>query len=145
MPVGRKRWFRAYVERLLMAEFETSELMVDVDGDIPFNSGTSACFVTIETSGPLAVRVWGVAATGIRPTAAALREVNELNRRAGLAKVVLASDAVVVELRLPADQASAKSLARACRHVVGLADDVGGLFAGVFGGATPFAVESQAG
>ena len=143
--MGKRVWFRAFVERLLMAEFETDELIVDVDGDVPFHSGSAACWVSTETRGTMAVRVWAVAAEGIRPTAAALREVNDLNARAALAKVVLVGGRVVVELRLPADQVAAASLARACRHVVGLADEVGVLFAGVFGGSTPFPVPAEAG
>ena len=48
--MGKRRWFRAYVEHLLLG------------------------------------------ATGTKPTAGALREVNELNQRASLAKVVLVDD-----------------------------------------------------
>ena len=143
--MGKRAWFRAFVERLLMAEFETDELTVDADGDVPFHCGSAACWVGIETRSAMAVRVWAVAAEGIRPTAAALREVNDLNLRAGLAKVVLVGGRVVVELRLPADQVSAGSLSRACRHVVGLADEVGVLFAGVFGGSTPYPAVAEAG
>jgi len=78
--MGKRAWFRVYVERLLMEQFDTTSLVKDGDGDVPFSKGTSACFVTVEDR-PLGVRVWGMAATGIRPTAAVLREVNELNQR----------------------------------------------------------------
>ena len=142
--MGRKKWFRAYVERLLMEQFGVRELLVDGDGDVPFHRGSSACWVSVETRGPLAVRVWAVAAGGLRPTAAVLREVNDLNGCAGLAKVVLEHGRVVVELRLPADQVTRRSLERACGHVLGLADDVGGLFT-VHGGSTPFPAPLQAG
>jgi hypothetical protein len=143
--MGKKVWFRTFVERLLMAQFDTPELVVDVDGDVPFRDGSAACWVSIETRPAMAVRVWGIAADGIRPTAAALREVNDLNERAGLAKVTLVRGRVVVEVRLPADQVSARSLSRACGHVVGMADEVGVLFAGVFGGSTPFPAAVEAG
>jgi hypothetical protein len=86
-----------------------------------------------------------MAATGIKPTAAVLREVNELNQQATLAKVVLAGDRVWVEVRLPADQVSPRSLRRACQQVCTIADDIGSLFAGVYGGSTPFPVDAQAG
>jgi hypothetical protein len=142
--MGKRRWFRAHVERLLMDHFETSSLVVDADGDVPFHQGSSACFVSV-VQRPLGVRVWGLAAMGIKPTAGALREVNELNQRASLAKVVLVDGRVWVELRLPADQVSARSLARACGQVCSVADDIGSLFAGVYGGSTPFAVEAEAG
>ena len=143
--MGKKVWFRAFVERLLMAQFDTCELVVDVDGDVPFRDGSAACWLSIETRPAMAVRVWGIAADGIRPTAAALREVNDLNERAGLAKVTLVGGRVVVEVRLPADQVSARSLSRACGHVVGMADEVGVLFAAVFGGSTPFPAALEAG
>jgi hypothetical protein len=143
--MGKTVWFRAFVERLLMAQFDTCELVVDVDGDVPFRDGSAACWVSLETRPAMAVRVWGIAADGIRPTAAALREVNDLNERAGLAKVTLVGGRVVVEVRLPADQVSARSLSRACGHVVGMADEVGVLFAGVFGGSTPFPAALEAG
>ena len=142
--MGKRRWFRAYVERLLMDHFETSSLVVDADGDVPFHQGTSACFVSV-VERPLGVRVWGLAATGIKPSAGALREVNELNQRAALARVVLVDGRVWVEVRLPADQVSARSLGRACEQVCSVADDIGSLFAGVYGGSTPFAVEAEAG
>jgi hypothetical protein len=132
------------VDALLMGQFETTSLVKDADGDVPFNKGTSACYVTVEAR-PLGVRVWGMAATGIRPTAAVLREVNELNQRAQLVKVVHANQRVWVELRLRADQVTARSLRRACRQVCVVADDIGSLFAGVHGGSTPFPVEAEAG
>ena len=144
MPVGKRAWFRAYVDRLLMEQFDTTTLLKDDDGDVPFSKGTSACFVSVERR-RLGVRVWGMAAMGIKPTAAALREVNELNQQATLAKVVLAGDRVWVEVRLPADQVSARSLRRACQQVCTIADDIGSLFAGVYGGSTPFPVQAQAG
>lgn len=144
MPVGKRAWFGAYVDRLLMEQFDTTTLLKDDDGDVPFSKGTSACFVSVERR-RLGVRVWGMAAMGIKPTAAALREVNELNQQATLAKVVLAGDRVWVEVRLPADQVSARSLRRACQQVCTIADDIGSLFAGVYGGSTPFPVQAQAG
>ena len=142
--MGKWAWFRVYVERLLMEQFDTTSLVKDGDGDVPFSKGTSACFVTVEDR-PLGVRVWGMAATGIRPTAAVLREVNELNQRTSHAKVVHAGDRVWVELRVPADQVAARSVRRACGQVCSIADDIGSLFAGVHGGSTPFPVDAQAG
>ena len=144
MPVGKRAWFGAYVDRLLMEQFDTTTLLKDDDGDVPFSKGTSACFVSVERR-RLGVRVWGMAAMGVKPTAAALHEVNELNQQATLAKVVLAGDRVWVEVRLPADQVSARSLRRACQQVCTIADDIGSLFAGVYGGSTPFPVQAQAG
>lgn len=142
--MGKRQWFRVFVEHLLMDEFSTSEVIRDADGDVPFHSGSSACFVTVEEEPELGVRVWGMAALGLRPTAAVLREVNDLNDKARLAKVVLADGGVCVELRLPADQVTAKSLSRACGQVVRCADDIGVLFAGIHGGSTPFASPARA-
>ena len=47
--------------------------------------------------------------------------------------------------RLPADVVTPRSLERACGQVCGVADDIGSLFAGVYGGSTPFPVEAQTG
>ena len=58
---------------------------------------------------------------------------------------MLVDGRVWVEVRLPADQVSARSLARAARQVCSVADDIGSLFADVHGGSTPFAVEAEAG
>lgn len=41
--MGKRAWFRAYVERLLMEQFDTTSLIKDGDGDVPFSKGTSAC------------------------------------------------------------------------------------------------------
>lgn len=141
---GKRVWFRAYVERLLMDQFETTSLLVDADGDVPFHQGSSACYVSVVPR-PLGVRVWGLAALGIKGSAGVLREVNELNQRTDLAKVVLVDDRIWVETRLPADVVTARSLERACGQVCTVADDIGTLFAGVYGGSTPFPVEAQTG
>jgi hypothetical protein len=59
--------------------------------------------------------------------------------------VVLVGDRIWVEARLPADVVTARSLERACAQVCSVADDIGALFAGVYGGSTPFPVEAQTG
>ncbi len=59
--MGKKVWFRAFVERLLMAQFDTRELVVDVDGDVPFHDETAACWVSIETRPAQASRPTGSA------------------------------------------------------------------------------------
>lgn len=62
---------RSHVERCLQQIWDTPDLVTDTDGDYPYRWGTAACWVSVQPDPP-AVRVFGYAARGVRPTAALL-------------------------------------------------------------------------
>ena len=136
-------WFRAFVERCLQEMLESPEVARDGDGDYPFGDEALPSYVSVEPAPVAGVCVWSYAAHGVKGSAGVLREVNDLNMGSWLCKVMWCHGSIRVELRLPADQVSAESLARACGHVQGCTSDIGQLFAVVHGSATAL-VEPQA-
>lgn len=136
-------WFRAFVERSLQQVWGSSEVFKDADGDYPFGGEGLTAWVSVESSPGLGVCVWSYAAFGVKRSASVLREVNDLNLGSRLCKVLWRNGGVRVELRLPADQVSVKSLRRACSHVAGVTSDIGQMFAVVHGGESALA-ETQA-
>jgi len=136
-------WFRAFVERTMQELWESPEVEPDEDGDYPFTDGSALAYVSVDPEPRLGVCIWSYAAFEVKGSASVLRELNDLNAGARLCKVMWQEGAVRVELRLPADQVSAESLARACGHVQGMSTDIGPMFAVVHGGESVLA-EPQA-
>jgi hypothetical protein len=129
---------RSHVERCLQDIWESPELITDPDADYPYRYGTAACWVSILDGPELGVRVFAHAAVGVRPSAKLVREVNELNDNAVWVKVVLAGQLVGVSAVLHWSTVDRIALELAVRQVGGVADDIGVLLAGVYGGHTPF-------
>lgn len=132
-------WFRAFVERSLQQVWGLEELVQDEDGDYAFGDDETTAWVSVESERELGVCVWSYAAYQVKGSLSVLREVNDLNMGSRLCKVVWSNGLVRVELRLPADQVSAESLARACGHVEGVTSDIGQMFAVVHGGESALA------
>jgi hypothetical protein len=132
-------WVRSHIERLLEDEWEVCRVNADGDGNYPFRRGTASCWVSImcDESPPM-VRVVAWAATGVRATAALLRELNEIQFRATSAAVCWHEGNVLVFQSLSPVGLTRPVLAQAIDAVGTVADDIGLLLAGMFGGATPF-------
>lgn len=129
---------RSHVERCLQDIWECAELITDADADYPYRYGTAACWVSILDGPEPGVRVFAHAANGLRPSAKLAREVNEVNDNALWVKVVLAGQLVAVSTALHWSAVDRIALELAVRQVGAVADDVGVLLAGVYGGHTPF-------
>ncbi len=86
--------------------------------------------------------VWAYAVTGIKPTAAVLRELNEINQRSRTAVAYWTDNGVVVQQTLHADGVDRTTLLHACDAVSTVANGVG-VMAAVYGGATPFPMEDE--
>ena len=132
---------RSHVERCLQQIWQTTDLVVDADGDYPYRVGTAACWVSV-CPDPPQVRVFGYAARGLRPTTSLLREVTDLNARSRWAKVVLEAGIVQVRVDLHWSAVDRPALARAVQAVGQVADEVGTLLASLHGGHTPFPPET---
>jgi hypothetical protein len=138
-------WVRSHVERLLQDEWNVCRVEPDPDGNYPFRRGSASCSVSIMCDDtPPMVRVAASAVTGVRPTAALLRELNEIQLRALSASVCWHDGSVVVFQTLCPVELTRPVLTQAIDAVSGVANDVGLLMAGMFGGATPFPAETPA-
>jgi hypothetical protein len=136
-------WVRSHVERLLQDEWDACRVEPDSDGDYPFRKGTAAGWVAVLNSDPPMVRVFAHAAHGIRPSAQLFREINDINNRTLSAQVIwLKSGGVVlVSQTVSAVDLTLPVLAQAVDAVGVVANDIGPLMAGMFGGVTPYPVE----
>jgi hypothetical protein len=137
------RFVRSHVERCLQDEWELCRVTQDPDGDYPFRQGPAACWVQVCAGDPVLIKVFGVAATGIRRTTKLLTELNEINNRAGTTHVVWTGGTVLVQQTLLAEGVDRVTLGHACTAVGSLAADIGPLTAAMFGGATPFPVGDE--
>jgi hypothetical protein len=131
-------WIRSHVEQLLESAWGVCRVYPDADGDYFFRQGSAACWVSVLSTSPVMVRVFGHAATGLRPTLRLFSELNDIERRALSCSVVLEGDAVVVAQTLSPIGLTEPVLQQALTAVGGVADDIGVLLAAVFGGETPF-------
>ncbi|HEY8302139.1 MAG TPA: hypothetical protein VIG48_09580 [Jatrophihabitans sp.] len=134
-------WVRSHVERLLQDEWSVCRVEADRDGDYPFRNGTAACWVRLIDAGEPLVRVFAHAACGVRRSVKLLTELNDIQNRALTTSVMLTDGCVVIAQTVSAYELSCVVLGQAMAAVGGLADEVGVLLAGMFGGSTPLPAE----
>lgn len=135
-------WIRSHVERLLQDEWDQCRVKVDEDGDWPFRCGTAACWVSVVEAEPVMIRVFAQVATGLRPSLKLPRELNDIQSRTLSATLVLQGGTVLVSQTVSPVGLSQPVLAQAMHSVGGVADNVGMLLAGMYGGATPYTAEA---
>lgn len=126
------------MERCLQDIWDTAELRTDDDGDYPYRYGTAACWVSLLPGPDPGVRVFAHAAVGLRPCAKLAREVNDLNDKATWVKVAHVEGLVWVAAVRHWSAVDRIALELAVSQVGAIADDIGVLLAGVYGGHTPF-------
>ncbi|MDP9318703.1 MAG: YbjN domain-containing protein [Actinomycetota bacterium] len=134
-------WLGAWVEKCMRTVFDGDDVTIDQDGDVMFRSGTAACWVSVQESDPTMVIVFAHAALGVKPTAALLREVNDLNQRALSGTITIVSGTIMVRQAMLASTVTVESLDQACHQVSRIANDIGHLAAVMFDGHTPYAPE----
>lgn len=135
-------WVRSHVERLLQDEWDACRVHPDDDGDYGFRNGTAACWVSVLASEPVMVRVFAHAAHSIKASAKLFREINDINNRLLSAQVVWGHNGVVlVSQTVSAVDLTRPVLAQAINTVGSVANDLGPLLAGMFGGETPYPAE----
>ncbi len=128
---------RSHVKELLRTAFGWEQVLVDEDGDVPIACGTAMVYASVVGKGRL-VRVWSRAVSGVRATKSVLREINDANVSAVVARVYAQHEAVWVEGHLPIEGLRLKDLKQLCREVGDLADHLGQLLAAVHGGTVTF-------
>jgi hypothetical protein len=137
-------WIRSHVEQLLEAEWDACRVQADTDGDYPFRRETAAGWVSVLESDPVMVRVFAHAAFGIKPTAAVLRELNEIQRRLLSCRVEIVEGTVVVAQTINPVGMTQEVLAQALNAVSSVAADIGPLLVALFGGSTPYPLDEVA-
>ena len=138
------RWFRGHVQTLMNAILE-EPAQQDGDGDFPVHGETAQAWVRVETSEPLGVQVFAMAAQGVPVKAAVLREINEANLADPAIRVVLPPHGVVmVDYRLFADAVTEDNLRAVIGRVLSVADRIGPLITAVHGGSTPISAQPSA-
>jgi len=128
---------RSHVKELAREAFELEEVVVDADGDLPFPCGTAMVYVSVEHGGH-AVRAWSAAVRGIEVRKAVLRELDEANACAVLARLYTRGSTVYVEGVLPVVTLRPQDLGRLVAEVGRTADRVGAMLAAVHGGSVVF-------
>ena len=136
--MGKRKMARSHIERMLQDVWDICRVTADPDGDYPFRDGTAACWVAVLDTAPPVVRVFAHAARGLRPTLKLHTELNDIQRRALSAAVMLHDDVVIVQQTLSPIGLTGPVLAQALRAVGGVADDIGLLLASMFNGVTPY-------
>lgn len=116
----------------------------DDDGDYMFRNGTAACWVSVLASDPVMVRVFAHAVNGLKPSLGVLRELNDIQSRSLSTSIGVLHGSVLVSQTISPISLSQEVLAQALSAVGTVANDIGALLASVFGGATPFPVETGA-
>jgi hypothetical protein len=136
------RWLRTYVIQTLQDAFGDRP-EIDSDGDVAVRQGTAACYVSCHDGGFPVVRVWAIAATGLRPQGKLLREINDVNAGTMTAHVYFANGLVYVEQNLHAYGVDEDTLGQAFLAVAGVANNIGSLMAMALGGDTPFPADTE--
>ena len=104
---------RSHVKELLRTAFRWEQVAVDEDGDVPMPCGTAMVYASVVGKGRL-VRVWSRAVSGVKVTKSVLREINDANRSAGVARVYAEHSAVWVEGHFPIEGLRVKDLKQLC-------------------------------
>jgi hypothetical protein len=133
---------RSHVERCLQDIWDVCRVAKDPDGDYPFRHGTASCFVRLEDGDPQLVRVFALAAVGVKRSAKLLAELNDINARCRTASVSWHQGAVMVEQPLHIAAVRRTTLRQACEAVGSVANDIGVMIAAVYGAETPFTPEA---
>jgi hypothetical protein len=127
---------RSHVERCLQDVFGTCHVPQDDDGDYPFVSGTSACFVRVAPDGH-DLHVVAIAADNLRSSSKLLAEINDVNLSLRAGRVQLVAQQLQVVQALPAIACTPDTLRLALGGVTTIASDIGPMIAAVFGGVVP--------
>jgi type III secretion system-like peptide-binding chaperone len=142
--MSEKLWITSHVERLLAEEWNLCRVFADDDGDYPWAHGTAVGWVSVVDAGDgFMVRVWAHAAYEVKSSAKLLRELNDIQGRSLSTSICLAGHIVGVEQTISPIGLTQPVLSQALSAVRTIADDVGLLLAGMFGGRTPLAATAS--
>jgi hypothetical protein len=118
----------------------------DEDGDICLPADPVPVYARLLSTTPPCVRLWSVAATGLKRSARLLREVNEINSQQLHTRVVLTADGrLMVLAEVMAASLEHGELAALARRVSSTVSEVGPLVQVVYGTGLVEPADSDAG
>lgn len=133
-------WLLAYVEKCFRRGMSRVVGGIEhVPSGVNFDAGSARCQVRVEVAEPAMVRVMALAVRGVRPSAALLRSINELNVNSRVTSTWCHDGDVIVECSLFAESVDVDTLREACLSVIRVANDIGVGMAAMYDGCTPLA------
>lgn len=143
ISMTQQMWVRSHVERLLQGEWDVCRVTADADGDYPWRAGPAACCVRVLDGPQPYVRVFAHTVLDVKKSAKLLDELNQIQQRALSAAVRWDHGTVLVSQTLVPIGMDRTVLGQAMYAVSELARELGPMIAAVYGGTTPFPVESE--
>ncbi len=131
-------WLLAYVEKCMRRGMSrVVGAFEHVPTGLCFDAGSARCQVRVEAAEPAMVRVMALAVCDVRPSAALLREINELNANSRITSAWWHDGDVIVECSLFAQSVDVETLQEGCLSVIRVANDIGVGMAAMYDGCTP--------
>jgi hypothetical protein len=144
------RMLRSHVHQCLQDIWDTPELVLDDDGDVPFRYGCSSGWILLHRHPDPSVEIRAHAAHSVRRSAKLLSELNTLNQASHRVQVSFdgkaggASTGVVVVRTSISWAGVNRESVRAAFHTAGMAaDTIGPMIAAAFDGETPYPVDEE--
>ena len=136
---------RHHVERSLRRDMGIpGRLEPDEDDDYTvFSEGAVVWVRPMLEQTPALARVWSLAASDVKKSAALLRELNDLNGGLEQVRCVLRGRSIAITAEVEIESISPGQMGRLVHHVGGTTRHVGELITTVHGGAFPFTLESE--
>lgn len=134
----------ADLSELLRDLWAPEPLRRDGDGAYEFRYGCAAGWVSVVDTAPVMVRVTAHAAYDVVRAPELWAELNDIQLATLSASVAWCDGTVFVSQTLHPAGLNASTLAQAVRAVGGVADSIGPLLAGVFGGQLPYEPDASA-
>lgn len=131
--------FSEHLETALRDAFGLTDLVVDPDGDWPFDLAGQRVFVRVQGEPDLHAQVFTRVATAVAATPETFTEVNRLNSVMTCGALVLTDDSTIVAtMRLHRSMITAEALRVVITAMSSYGKELGPLFEVVHGGGMPF-------
>jgi hypothetical protein len=134
----RRDVITAYVEKLLGAQTGSDRVAADGDGDYPVRFGSALYYVRLLGGADPDVQVFAVALNDVPASPELLAELNEINSRIRFARIFHLRQEVLVETNLVGESVDPPGFRTACEAVGEVADKIGTILAGKYGGHRAF-------
>jgi hypothetical protein len=125
--------FRPDVEQVLSSLFGPAALRRDEDGDYYLPRGDTPAYARLADSPPR-LQIFAIALDGVEQSAELLEEVNGLNMRTSLVRVVSVAGQVHVEGEIPAESVEPETVWAVLESVDDVASQAAPILAAMFGG-----------
>jgi hypothetical protein len=125
---------RGTVDEMVREYLGSPTLVIDGDGDIPVQQGSTLYWIRVGDERPVTVTVWANLVSGVPMTARVQRRIIELNEEFDTAEFYYEDDSIMLGMDLDAEQLDPAALGEACDLIGGLADKYDDVLQREFGG-----------